>query len=39
MAVTEKECQEMIATAERNEVKLMVAYRPHFETGNGAVAI
>ena len=34
MAVTEEECQEMIAAAERNEVKLMIAYRLHFEAGN-----
>jgi len=34
MAVTEEECQAMIAATEQNEVKLMVAYRLHFEAGN-----
>jgi predicted dehydrogenase len=34
MAVTEEECQAMIEAAQRNEVKLMVAYRLHFERGN-----
>jgi glucose-fructose oxidoreductase len=31
MAVTEDECREMIRAADRNRVKLMVAYRLHFE--------
>ncbi len=34
MAVTEEECEAMIAAAEKNHVKLMVAYRLHFEKGN-----
>jgi glucose-fructose oxidoreductase len=34
MAVTEKECKEMIAAAEKNRVKLMVAYRLHFDEAN-----
>ncbi len=34
MAVTEEECEAMIAAAEQNRVKLMVAYRLHFEKGN-----
>src|SRR6266404_707950 len=34
MAVTEEECETMIAAAERNRTKLMVAYRLHFERGN-----
>ena len=34
MAVTEEECEAMIAAAEENRVKLMVAYRLHFEKGN-----
>jgi predicted dehydrogenase len=34
MAVTEEECRAMIDAAERNDVKLMVAYRLHFEAGN-----
>jgi predicted dehydrogenase len=34
MAVTEEECQAMIDAAERNAVKLMIAYRLHFEAGN-----
>jgi predicted dehydrogenase len=34
MAVTEEECQAMIDAAERNGIKLMVAYRLHFEAGN-----
>ncbi|MFY9552314.1 MAG: Gfo/Idh/MocA family oxidoreductase [Thermoanaerobaculia bacterium] len=34
LAVTEKECEEMIAAAERNSVKLMTAYRLHFESAN-----
>ena len=34
MAPTEAECQEMIDAAARNAVKLMIAYRLHFEAGN-----
>lgn len=34
MAVTEDECQEMIEAAERNSIKMMVAYRLHFEQSN-----
>jgi glucose-fructose oxidoreductase len=34
MAVTEKDCEAMIEAAERNKVKLMIAYRLHFERGN-----
>jgi predicted dehydrogenase len=34
MAVTEDECQAMMSAAEQNGVKLMVAYRLHFEAGN-----
>lgn len=34
MAVTEDECRAMIAAAEQNQVKLMIAYRLHFEAGN-----
>lgn len=34
MAVTGEECEAMIATAEKNRIKLMVAYRLHFEKGN-----
>jgi glucose-fructose oxidoreductase len=34
MAVTEKECLSMIRAAERNGVKLMIAYRLHFEEAN-----
>ncbi len=34
MAVTEAECREMIIAAERNQRKLMIAYRLHFEEGN-----
>lgn len=34
MAVTEEECQRMIDAAEQNNVKLMIAYRLHFEAGN-----
>jgi predicted dehydrogenase len=33
MAVTEEDCLAMIRTAEENQVKLMVAYRLHFEEG------
>jgi len=34
MAVTEDECHAMIKAAQQNHVKLMVAYRLHFEKGN-----
>jgi glucose-fructose oxidoreductase len=34
MAVTEEECRAMIEAAEENQIKLMVAYRLHFEAGN-----
>ena len=34
MAVNEKDCQAMIAAAESANVKLMIAYRLHFEIGN-----
>lgn len=34
MAVTEEECKAMIEAAEQNQVKLMIAYRLHFEAGN-----
>lgn len=34
MAVTEEECEQMIRTAEENKVKLMVAYRLHFDKAN-----
>jgi predicted dehydrogenase len=34
MAVTEEDCLAMIGTAEENGVKLMVAYRLHFEEAN-----
>jgi glucose-fructose oxidoreductase len=34
MAVTEEECRAMIRAAEQNDVKLMIAYRLHFEAGN-----
>jgi predicted dehydrogenase len=34
MAVTEEDCLSMIRTAEENGVKLMVAYRLHFEEAN-----
>lgn len=34
MAVTEAECQAMIGAAAKTNVKLMVAYRLHFERGN-----
>jgi len=34
MAVVEEECQQMIEAAEDNAVKLMVAYRLHFEKAN-----
>jgi predicted dehydrogenase len=34
MALTEYECQEMIEECQANKVKLMVAYRLHFERAN-----
>lgn len=34
MAMDVDECMDMIATAEQNEVKLMIAYRLHFEEAN-----
>ena len=34
MAVSEEECKSMIDAAERHQVKLMIAYRLHFEAGN-----
>jgi len=34
MAVTEADCEAMIEAAEANDVKLMIAYRLHFEEGN-----
>lgn len=34
MAVTEEDCEAMIETCDRNGVKLMVAYRLHFEEAN-----
>src|SRR4051794_8320796 len=34
MAVTEEECAAMIQATEDNNVKLMIAYRLHFERGN-----
>lgn len=34
MAVTEQECEEMIRAAEHNGIKLMIAYRLHFEATN-----
>jgi predicted dehydrogenase len=34
MAVTEKECEEMIRACDKNKVRLMIAYRLHFEEGN-----
>jgi len=34
MAVTEDECEKMIHAAEVNNVKLMIAYRLHFEEAN-----
>lgn len=34
MAVTEQECEEMILAAEKNRIKLMIAYRLHFEKAN-----
>jgi predicted dehydrogenase len=34
MALTESECMAMIRAAERNRIKLMIAYRLHFEEAN-----
>ena len=34
MAVTEQDCRAMIAACERRRVKLMIAYRLHFERAN-----
>lgn len=34
MAVTEDECQQMIRACDENQVKLMIAYRLHFEAAN-----
>lgn len=34
MAANEEECRSMIDACERNAVKLMIAYRLHFEKGN-----
>lgn len=34
MALSETECQSMIAAVERGNVKFMIAYRLHFERGN-----
>ncbi|MBV9389982.1 MAG: Gfo/Idh/MocA family oxidoreductase [Chroococcidiopsidaceae cyanobacterium CP_BM_ER_R8_30] len=34
MAVTEKECEQMIRAAEENKIKLMIAYRLHFDKAN-----
>jgi predicted dehydrogenase len=34
MAVTEKECQAMIRAARKHKIRLMVAYRLHFEEAN-----
>jgi glucose-fructose oxidoreductase len=34
LAVTESECEEMIEAAERHRVRLMTAYRLHFERAN-----
>ena len=40
MAVTVRECRQMITAAQRHRVKLMIAYRLHFEKANvQAVAI
>jgi len=37
MAATEQECEAMIEAAGRTNVKLMIAYRLHFERGNLSV--
>lgn len=34
MAVTEEECQSMADAAKKNQIKLMIAYRLHFESAN-----
>jgi predicted dehydrogenase len=34
MAVTERECRAMINACERNDVRLMIAYRLHFDAAN-----
>ncbi|HZS53960.1 MAG TPA: Gfo/Idh/MocA family oxidoreductase [Bryobacteraceae bacterium] len=34
MAMTVEECEEMIRAAEQNKIKLMIAYRLHFEPAN-----
>jgi predicted dehydrogenase len=34
MAVTKEDCEAMIGAAEKNDRKLMIAYRLHFEKGN-----
>ena len=34
MAVTEKECRAMMRAVENNRIKLMIAYRLHFEAAN-----
>jgi glucose-fructose oxidoreductase len=34
MAVTEEDCEAMIDAADTNDIKLMIAYRLHFEEGN-----
>jgi predicted dehydrogenase len=34
MAVSEEECKAMLDAAEQDQVKLMIAYRLHFEAGN-----
>ena len=34
MAVTEQECEQMVEAAVQNDIKLMVAYRLHFEESN-----
>jgi len=34
MAVTEEDCHAMMAAAEKNKIKLMIAYRLHFEEAN-----
>src|SRR5438309_7423545 len=34
MAVTEEDCHAMINAAKENGIKLMIAYRLHFEAGN-----
>lgn len=34
MSVTEEDCTRMLASAERNSIKIMIAYRLHFESAN-----